>query len=272
MLNRFVVPASRLTELERARVALDAPGTAESWPVSVLLGADPANEIDVVAELSARHEGDAATLRIEALETKAAVSEMQRQLSAVAPRSTAPAAHDWTDEIWFEVSPGAGLGSALAEITAVRGGAKLRTGGLEPGSIPSPADVARVVLGCVRAAIPFKATAGLHHPFRGERARAQGADGPRAIHHGFVNVWLAAALAQRVVRDGHPDPEAEAAVVALLEEHDVNAFKWGNDEVIWRESRFDVNDIEECRTVFARSFGSCSFNEPIDELSALRLI
>jgi hypothetical protein len=271
ILHRFVVPADRLIELDAAVASLEEPSAAGGpWPVSVLLGADPARDLVRVADVSARLE-KAGMLNVEALETRVYGTDTVRHVSASADVRR-DAATDWSREIWFEVTPGAGLGSALAEIASVRGGAKLRTGGLERTSIPTPSDVARVLLGCVHADIRFKATAGLHHAMRGSHALTATASGEEAVQHGFVNVFLAAVLARQVVRDRHPAPEAEAQVTALVEEQDSAELRWNEDEVEWRGYRFGAADIRQCRARLARSFGSCSFEEPVDDMGALGLL
>ena len=53
-----------------------------------------------------------------------------------------------------------------APLAGGRGRAKVRTGGLTPEAFPAPADLARFLYRCAKARVPFKATAGLHHPIR----------------------------------------------------------------------------------------------------------
>ena len=121
--------------------------------------------------------------------------------------------------------------------------AKIRLGGE---TVPEPAAVARFLRACAAARIAFKATAGLHHPIRSGTA------------HGFVNVFLAAALAWR-----GDDP------LATLEETSASAFHFGDDAVAWHGHRISAAELRDVREKFAISFGSCSFEEPIADLKAL---
>ena len=77
----------------------------------------------------------------------------------------------------------------LALLPGERVGFKLRCGGLEASAFPSSEQVADALWHCLDAGIPFKATAGLHHPLPRFDA------GVQARMHGFVNVFLAGVLA-----------------------------------------------------------------------------
>ena len=80
-----------------------------------------------------------------------------------------------------------------APLAGGRGRAKVRTGGLTPDAFPAPADLARWMSRCAVVRVPFKATAGLHHPLRSVQRCTYQPDSPTALMHGFVNVFLAAA-------------------------------------------------------------------------------
>lgn len=256
-LGRFVVTAGRLAELARALASRD-PGPA--WPVSVIAGdlRQDAGAIDAIAATEA-----AAFLRVEAIEVK---------VDGPDAVETAAAHMGPGRERWFEVQPGAALGSTLDAVRRAGGGAKLRTGGVTAAQIPEPAAVAGALLACARAGVPFKATAGLHHAVRGDHRLTYADDSPRAIMHGYLNVFLGAALARLLVQRGYPDPEAHADVAALLEETDPRAFVWASDGVGWRHYRLDAVAMGEARARFARSFGSCSFDEPLADARALGLV
>jgi hypothetical protein len=142
--------------------------------------------------------------------------------------------------------------------------AKVRTGGLTPEAIPSVDAIADFLHRAAARRLPFKATAGLHHPIRSLRPLTYAPDSPRAVMHGFLNVFLAAAFAWQ---------GAERNVVgAVLAEEDPRAFQFGADGLRWRDQRLSTPQIQSSRDEFAHSFGSCSFEEPVADLRELGLV
>lgn len=139
--------------------------------------------------------------------------------------------------------------------------AKIRTGGVKPEAIPSPKDVAAFIEACAERRLPFKATAGLHHPIRAEYALTYEADAPRAVMHGFLNVLMAAAFAW----------QGEKNIEAIIAETDASAFSFG-DEAKWRGLSLSADAVKDMRHNFMHSIGSCSFDEPVHELQALGLL
>src|SRR5262249_44337983 len=81
----------------------------------------------------------------------------------------------------------------LDELKRAGGFAKLRTGGLKPDMIPGVDDVAEFIRACAERRLPFKSTAGLHHPVRKQHPLTYEPDAPQGVMHGFLNVFLAAA-------------------------------------------------------------------------------
>lgn len=141
------------------------------------------------------------------------------------------------------------------------GYAKVRTGGLTPETIPTASDLAGLLHRAAARKLAFKATAGLHHPIRSDRALTYDVASPRAIMHGFVNVFTAAAFAWHGM-----DLEA---LIAVIEESDSNAFKFDDRQVCWRGQTLSTDQLRAARVDFAHSFGSCSFEEPLDDLRKL---
>lgn len=139
--------------------------------------------------------------------------------------------------------------------------AKIRTGGLSQEAIPSPAVVANFILECAKRKLPFKATAGLHHPIRSSYPLTYELDCKKATMHGFLNVVMASAFAWK----------GETNIQPILEETDPHAFTFG-DKATWKNSSITAKEIEDCRKNFFHSIGSCSFEEPVEELKALKLL
>jgi hypothetical protein len=81
--------------------------------------------------------------------------------------------------------------------------------------------------------------------------------------HGFLNVLGAAVLAAE-----HRWNADQAAI--MLEDEKPNSFLFTDDFFAWREWKIDVERLRY-RRKFVRSFGSCSFDEPREDLRALRV-
>jgi len=138
-------------------------------------------------------------------------------------------------------------------------GLKMRCGGAEPSDVPSVSHAARLITSCRNAGIPFKATAGLHHPVRHYD------DGLDTEMHGFLNIFGAAVLANE--HDLSPDE-----VHPILSEERANNFRFEKDRFSWRDLSASLEGIRHARETLAISFGSCSFEEPIDHLRDLELL
>ncbi len=139
--------------------------------------------------------------------------------------------------------------------------AKIRTGGLKPEAIPSTTDVVSFILKCADLKLPFKATAGLHHPIRAFYPLPYEPDSVHAMMHGFLNVLMASAFAWH----------GERKIDAILQETDPRAFAF-NQRAHWRNHSLSADEVSEARENFIHSIGSCSFDEPVHELQALELL
>src|SRR5206468_4135962 len=104
-----------------------------------------------------------------------------------------------------------------------------------------------------------KFTAGLHHPVRHHDA------GVGAVMHGFLNVFVAGVLA--AARGLDRDEVRE-----IVADEAADSFAFTDDGMRWRHHRASVMEIETARKSAVVSFGSCSFDEPRDDLRALGLL
>jgi hypothetical protein len=121
--------------------------------------------------------------------------------------------------------------------------AKVRCGGATTPRIP---DLAQFVAACRRLGVPFKATAGLHHPLRA------------GDEHGFLNLLAAAVF----------DGDEEDA----LGEEDESAFAVTAEAFTWRERSVGPAEITRVREKLFVGLGSCSAQEPIDGLETLGML
>ncbi len=151
---------------------------------------------------------------------------------------------------FWEVAPG----------EDVRGlpGAKIRCGGVTADAFPPVEAVAAFVAACRDASVPFKATAGLHHPIR----HVDAATG--FPMHGFLNLLAAAVFAWA-------DGVGEAELAALLAEEDPRAFAVSPEGLAARGRFAGVDEITAAREWFV-GYGSCSFSEPVEDLQALGVL
>ena len=137
-------------------------------------------------------------------------------------------------------------------------GFKLRTGGVTPDAFPTSAQIARALVVPATHQVPIKFTAGLHHPIRQYREEV------RTKMHGFLNVLGAAILAAEHKWD-------EKQTVAMLEDENAKSCSFDDEFFAWREWKIDLERLNN-RRKFVTSFGSCSFDEPREDLRALGLL
>ncbi|MEX2220035.1 MAG: hypothetical protein WD749_14890 [Phycisphaerales bacterium] len=272
MLGRFICPASRLDEFSKAAAVL-MPGThatsgyrehadlQEPWRLSVILDGDLAAGLDALHAFNLRHEHeDAGRAVADAVELKVArPGDIDDALDRI-PEEVFP---------FFEFPPEVvNAGDARGFIAALAGNAaaaKIRTGGITADAFPPAPKVAAFIAACHSAGIPFKATAGLHHPLRAEYPLTYEPGCARGVMHGFLNVFLAAAA----VGCDHLDC---ARATAILEEGDASRFHFTDEGVRWREVFLDTTQLAKAREAFALSYGSCSFDEPVADLRKLGLL
>jgi hypothetical protein len=308
MLGRFIVPVARLEEFEQhaaelfpeplaARSADDEP--PEPWHISAIVGEDPDADIERVFAFNQRHappetdtstdddETDAPALNaaatpptpehpqhndsntappageglgggavIDTLEIKSTSGRDIDRLMTIVPQQL---------EAYFEIPTSTDPRGMIAAMAGTGARAKIRTGGVTPDAFPPAPHIARFIAACAAADVPFKATAGLHHPLRGEFNLTYEPGCARGTMYGFLNVFLAAAL----LRTGE-GTEADAA--ELLTETNATNFRFVEQGIAWREKRLPAAKIALVRENFAMSFGSCSFDEPVNDLKTMGLL
>ena len=137
-------------------------------------------------------------------------------------------------------------------------GYKLRTGGVTADAFPTSIQIAKALVAPATHQVPIKFTAGLHHPIRQFR------DEVKTKMHGFLNVLGAAVLAAE-----HKWDARQTSV--MLEDENADSFSFDDECFCWREWKIDIKRLKD-RRKFVTSFGSCSFDEPREDLRALNFL
>jgi hypothetical protein len=137
-------------------------------------------------------------------------------------------------------------------------GFKLRTGGVTAEAFPSSAQIAAALVAAGKNGVPIKFTAGLHHPVRLFHESVQ------TKMHGFLNVLGAGVLAAE--HDWN-----EEQTVRMLDDESPAAFSFNEEFFAWREWKLSTGRVSKLRKLVT-SLGSCSFDEPREDLRALKLL
>lgn len=249
-LARFVVPIARLDELEHALLDLpEAERLGTRWPLSALLGTDARAEVAAVEAFNARyvHGGP----EVQAVEARTSSPEEIRTVRGLVPPRF---------ELYLEVSPAGDLDTLLQAVRHAGARAKIRTGGVRPPDIPAPDAVLAFLAGAASARLPFKATAGLHHPIRGLAPLTYESGSPCAIMFGYLNMVLAAS----VLWSGRPFREAGR----LLAMEGRSGLALGSEAITWGGILVRTEEIARARHEFLLAVGSCSFTEPVEQLES----
>jgi len=245
MLGRFIVPVPRLDEFKQHTAGLLPPPGNEPWKISALCRPE---DLGMVERFNEQHNG---TARIDVLEIKGSDADSITR-NALAARSFST---------YFEIPVDSDPHALLTTIKLVGGRAKVRAGGISENLFPKSADLIRFMKACSSLGVPFKATAGLHHPIRARYPLTYDATSQKGMMYGFLNLLFAASF----ISTGLPSEEA----LDILNEQDPREFRIEEEGIAWKKRRLTVGEIASARQNAAISFGSCSFIEPVDELKKL---
>ena len=267
MLSRFICPLGRLDDLMGFRnlvegrlgiSAIAALGNDEDLAVSARAQGE---------RIRAFHERWFPKAAIEAVEVKlpgfaaGSAAESTKAIQAVVREMAGepvadifmeiPRTSAWETEADRVCAAVRGLGE-----TPVRLGFKIRCGGVAAAAFPSVDEVATAISACRRHEVAFKATAGLHHPM----PRHDESIGARM--HGFVPVFGAAVLAWS-------DRLDDSELRSVLAEEDPASFSFSDAGFSWKDHVVKAESLRSLRHRFVTSFGSCSFDEPREDLRSL---
>ena len=259
MLGRFICPAQSLDAFSvEAEQYLPRDAGAIAWQLSVTGSEDRAQDMRSIAMFNERHRAcfDECSATVDAYEVKASSVEDVGRIHAEVPV---------TMRTFVEV-PLTGNPVPMVEAIAACGRrAKMRTGGTAPEAFPTSGQIAQFLAACAHTGVAVKATAGLHHPLRGEFRLTYEADSPCSLMFGYLNVFLAAAL----TGSGAPTRD----VVGMLEERDGSHITFDTTHCFWsggsKPYALDRAFLAQMRDRGLVSFGSCSFTEPVQQTRAL---
>ena len=247
LLGRFIIPVSRLAELET--LIADVP--LIPWSLSVILSKNWQEELKHILNINNQDR-----IAIASLEFKPLPPEEIKRAIDILPKGI---------ESFFEIPLDENLEQYLSALRDTKALAKIRTGGLTADAFPNLDVLCRFIFASAQAQIPFKATAGLHHPLPGKYPVSYEPNSLATTMQGFLNLSILTALV-----DGQKINQSEALTV--LQESSLNNFQFQEDKIAWKDHYLNLAEIQKTRQYFFRSFGSCSFQEPIDELRELQLL
>jgi hypothetical protein len=252
MLGRFVLPVARLDEFSESAQDFFSRDV-EPWKLSILASEDIC---ETIRKLEDFNEEFAPNVVCDALEVKAdTVSSIEQIADAVPPYLNT----------YFELPLSENLADLISTLAINKQRTKIRTGGIVPEAFPSTRQIAHFMRLCLAANVPFKCTAGLHHPVRCVKPLTYERDAPEGMMNGFLNVFLAAGFLQSGYKP--------KLIQQLLEDESAKNFVFDEDGVFWREDYFISNaQLKFLREKSIVSFGSCSFDEPIRDLISLDIL
>lgn len=284
MLSRFIIPAGMLADLEAYRDELFREGAPFAFSVlgnGTEMLTDFKDEIQSVMDHCVSfHNIHGNRVKTDMFEIKlskeAALSGdavlIQQGLDAAAGTAGASACtpsyifyegffeESWKNDIKAVIEAISYHNASVSGTNNYKfGGFKLRCGGVEAHMFPSVEQVAFSINMAREYNVAMKCTAGLHHPVR------QYDDSVQTKMHGFINVFGGAMLAY-----AHDLNDEE--LIEILNEEDPEQFSFTDEAFSWRDLSISTKDLEELRQVALISFGSCSFDEPLEDLKNLKLL
>ncbi len=271
MLGRFIVPAARLAELTPYHPRLLGLAPRAKFVALGGGGVDRAAQCDALRSDSSAmmrmHQALEGLVPVDVLETRVpaallADETLLREFAQILAGAPNPVT------LYLEAQPeGAqpetSLLRAIESLAKVRdsglltrAGFKLRCGGVVAGAFPTVDLVADVIAACRDGQVPLKCTAGLHHPIR----RFHESVGTEM--HGFINVLAAGVFAHALGTDAK-------LLTLVLADEEADAFHLEGQALAWRGLRVTSPQIAAARHALMIGFGSCSVEEPREDLHAL---
>lgn len=267
MLGRFICPAGRLSEM----VECLPQGYTNSgpWPCSVLVGNGQAtdkalevlpSQLENIVEVEQSHDHQVVAPAMEMPLPLDAVGQLEFILGEIKTSLTKWNLQD--RELYLEVPAQGNPEDDARVLSAIQKSgykAKFRCGGVTVEAFPSVTRLAGIIHAAAELNLPLKCTAGLHHPVR------HLAEEPPTMMHGFLNVFGAGLLAN--ARVGGLD-----LITQCLAETNPAQFQFSDQGFNWSGHQVARQDVEKFRNLLLPGFGSCSFDEPRQDLRDLGLL
>lgn len=286
MLSKFVVGTGLLGDLVRL---IDEDPESPS-PFNITLVGAASEDLDAfkkvidntVLAINKAHSSTTKSIKISALEIKIPITCLQKQSSSELQTAIEYAVQSMSTsvmlpyQVFFEV-PGFDFNIVYAQ-TLIQGihthnewleshekenycfsGFKIRCGGVEAFQFPPTQYLAEAITFSREQGVPLKFTAGLHHPIRHFN------DSVSTKMHGFLNVFGASLLS-------YAKKISEAELLEILNDESPSGFSFGESEFKWKGHSVSFEEIHMLRSLSVTSFGSCSFDEPVEDLQELNLI
>jgi hypothetical protein len=253
MLGRFIVTAARLDEFYECAREFAPREAGNAWKVSVVVGDNVVENIYSIKVFNAENGPgivcDTAEIRADS------AGDIENAAASLPDEVTA----------YFEIPLDARMPDLIATLALSGRRAKIRTGGVTPEAFPKSVDIIRFVRSCLAANVPFKATAGLHHPVRCFRPLTYENNSVMGTMHGFLNLFLMTGFA----REGY----RPSLLAEVLEDEFEEVFTFEDQAAVWRdEYTLSTWQLERLRKFGIQSFGSCSFDEPVADLQKLGIL
>ena len=289
MLSRFIIHTSKLNDLEQF---LPLFSDLDALRLSVLGGGgnsddDYLNKITGnIADITKFREKHGEKIEIDVIECKMPSNSPSRKTMVEVttllnenglthyheflklPEINMNYSTDVDESIWDEeIVPTVELLSKMKNT-----GIKLRCGGVVKEAFPTVEQIAAMIQTCVIAEVPMKFTAGLHHPIR------HFAEEYDEYMHGFINTFGAGIFATTFPKPNNLQEKYRMFILLshMIDDQNAENFSFTNNSLIWkvgddRDTEFEIDDekIKTAREKSMISYGSCSFQEPIDDLSQL---
>jgi len=261
MMSQFIIPVSRLDEIPTGLMKK----YSENFPLRLsLISGDICNDIATVNKFIKMNNNSTIFTGYESR-----ISDLAMFSQNLLDVQKLGQDQNLNFESFYEVSPNDSWINQMNEVVSIISafnaryeagvGFKLRCGGVEANMFPPADNIAQAILACRDASVSMKFTAGLHHPVR------HYSESVKTKMYGFFNIFIGGMIADKF------NLEADALTTILLDENPEN-FTFDDNGLHWKTYSISSLEIQNYRQEAFISFGSCSFNEPREDLQQLGLL